>query len=64
MGISLNLIASAILVVWMVEYLGYNAGGDIHLVLLMAIAVFMARLLLLVPWKRLAGKLSSVTVNR
>jgi hypothetical protein len=56
MGISLNLVASAFLVVWMVEYFGYNAGGDIHLLLLAAIIVFLARLFLLVPWRRQAGK--------
>jgi hypothetical protein len=67
MGLSLNVIASAILVVWMVEYFGYNAGGDIHYLLLSATLVFLARLFLLIPWKRLAGRPrvleNSVTVN-
>jgi hypothetical protein len=53
MGIALNLIAAAFAAVWMIEYLGYNAGNNIHFLLLMAIVVAVGRLSLLIPWGRL-----------
>ena len=51
MGISLNLIVCALLTVWMVEYFGYNAGREIHVLLLIAGLLFIARLVLLIPVK-------------
>ena len=53
MGIALNLIAAAFIAVWMIEYLGYNAGNNIHFLLLLAMVVVVGRLSLLIPWSRL-----------
>jgi hypothetical protein len=54
MGITLNLIACAFITVWMVEYLGYNAGKNIHFLLLIGILLVVARLLLLIPARKRA----------
>jgi predicted ferric reductase len=47
LGISLNLIACAFMTVWIVEYLGYNAGTKVHILLAIAVVLIVARLLLL-----------------
>ena len=52
MGISLSLIACGFITVWMVEYLGYNAGKNIHYLLLIGILLVVARLFLLIPARR------------
>ena len=52
MGISLNLIACALITIWMVEYLGYNAGKNIHFLLLIGILLIVARLCLLIPSRK------------
>jgi hypothetical protein len=54
MGISLNLIACAFITVWIVEYLGYNAGKNIHFLLLIGILLVVARLFLLIPARKRA----------
>jgi hypothetical protein len=55
MGISLNFIACALFSVWAIEYFGYNAGKDIHILLLIGILLVVARLILLFPFRREPG---------
>jgi hypothetical protein len=55
MGISLNLIACALFTIWIIEYFGYNAGGSIHILLIMGILLVAARLILLIPVRKSAG---------
>jgi hypothetical protein len=64
MGISLNFIACAIFVIWMVEYFGYNAGNDIHILLLIAALLFGARLLLLLPLRKAVDEETLSQENR
>jgi predicted ferric reductase len=53
-GMSLNLVACAFIAVWMIEFLGYNAGRQVHYLLAIGILLVVTRLLLLFPPKRRA----------
>jgi hypothetical protein len=52
MAMSLNLIASALITIWIVEYFGYHAGENIHFLLLAGALIFIARLCMLIPIRR------------
>jgi len=55
-GISLNLVACALITVWIVEYFGYNAGKNIHFLLLAGVLLVVTRLFLLIPLRRRTGR--------
>jgi len=46
MRYTLDFLGCAALVIWMVEYLGYHASGNIHLLLISGLLLFAARVVL------------------
>lgn len=51
MASPLNIIAGFLFVIWIVEYFGYDAGEDIHLLLLLSIILFLIKTFILLPGK-------------
>jgi len=47
----LNIIAGFLFVIWGVEYFGYDAGEDIHILLLLSIILFLIKTFILYPAK-------------
>jgi predicted ferric reductase len=45
MGNLLYLVAVVLVIAWLVGYLGYNAGGLIHILLVIAIIVILLRVI-------------------
>lgn len=43
MGQTLSLVGAALLIIWIVEYFAYNAGDGIHVLLLVAIGLFLVK---------------------
>ena len=48
---SLDLIGGALFVIWIVEYFGYNAGENAHVLLLAAIVIFFVKIFVYLPSK-------------
>jgi hypothetical protein len=47
----LNITAAALFIIWIVEFFGYNAGEDIHILLLLSIIIMLAKTFILIPMK-------------
>lgn len=46
---ALNYIGGTMFIIWLVEYFGYNAGEETHLLLIFAIIVFSVKTLMYLP---------------
>jgi hypothetical protein len=51
MGVTVNFVAGALLIIWIVEYFGYHSKGNIHILLLLAIILFIGKIVLRIPAK-------------
>jgi len=49
MGSRLNIIAGTLFIIWLVEFFGYNAGQNIHVLLLFSIIIMLTKLLVRLP---------------
>lgn len=45
MGNLLNIIIAVLIIAWLVGFVGYNAGGLIHLLLVIAVIVILVRII-------------------
>jgi hypothetical protein len=48
---SINLVAAALFIIWMVEFFGYHAGENIHILLLLSIILMLVKAFVLLPSK-------------
>ncbi|MEI9921449.1 MAG: lmo0937 family membrane protein [Bacteroidota bacterium] len=51
MGSSLGIIAAVLFIAWLVGFFGYNAGQNVHILLLLSIILVLIKMLVLVPDK-------------
>jgi hypothetical protein len=49
MGSRLNIIAGTLFIVWLIEFFGYNAGQNIHVLLLFSIIIMLTKTLARLP---------------
>ncbi|MEI9918433.1 MAG: lmo0937 family membrane protein [Bacteroidota bacterium] len=47
MGSRLNIIAATLFIIWVVEFFGYNAGQNIHILLLVSIVIVLTKVSML-----------------
>jgi hypothetical protein len=52
---SLNVLAGALFIIWIVEYFGYNAGQNIHILPLISMIIMLVKSYVLFPIKEPAG---------
>ncbi len=52
MGRALNLIGGTIFIIWIIEYFGYNGETSTHILLVLAIIVFLVKMFVCLPAKR------------
>jgi hypothetical protein len=63
MGSGLNIIAATLFIIWMVEYFGYNAGQNIHIVLLVSIIIVLTKALTPLPVKEQTENGNKTTIR-
>ena len=49
MGSRLNIIAGTLFLIWLIEFFGYNAGQNIHILLLFSIIIMLTKTLSRLP---------------
>ena len=49
MGSRLNIIAGTLFLIWLIEFFGYNAGQNIHILLLFSIIIMLTKTLIRLP---------------
>ena len=49
MGSRLNIIAGTLFLIWLIEFFGYNAGQNIHILLLFSIIIMLTKTLSRIP---------------
>ena len=49
MGSRLNIIAGTLFIIWAVEFFGYNAGQNIHVLMLLSIIIVLTKILARLP---------------
>jgi len=51
MGSGLNIIVAALFVVWLVGFFVYDAGQNVHILLLLSIILILVKMLIILPAK-------------
>lgn len=55
-GLRLNMIAATLSIIWIVEFFGYNAGQNIHILLFLSIIIMLTKTLIILPIEEYGGQ--------